>query len=348
MRFSLRRHLLVSPPWLALLVGGALEWGGGFSVAHGESAIAEERRGLEIAAQWPSASSELRLRVWAPDGVRRVQPLLGHLEIYHDGRPSSRVKIQSLGVRAGGGARAVQECALVLGGDGGLYGEIDRLLELVPPHDSKRYNHRRIPLDAHRAFDPATRSAMIEELRLLSEQLAQGIGLGASPPTGLVPIDLDLSTLLEARAGDSVAFELEVRYLDPSGRPAIATTFHRISVLAPFSRLPLPAGGRGDRPSTTLAGAWYAGDLHVHDCKDEAGFWRGCPTCQAESLNWGDENPLSRLKNQFDALGADWFASTSHSYCIESSSEYDAVAADAAALNAEGGVRPYRRLLRGA
>lgn len=109
-------------------------------------------------------------------------------------------------------------------------------------------------------------------------------------------------------------------------------------VIAPFPRQPLPAGGAGARPGGTLAGAWYTGDLHVHDCKDEAGFWRGCPTCQAESLNWGDDNPLSRLKIQYDTKGADWFTSTSHSYCIENATEYEQVRADALALNEEGGV----------
>jgi len=297
-----------------------------------------EHTALEAAAEWPAASPDLRLRVWAPEQVRRARSLAGHLEIYHDGPPTSRVEIESLEIRCGEDRVWRRPCALVLHGDGGLYGEIDRLLELVPPATSKRFAHRRLPLDAHRADPPAARAARIDELRLLSADLARGKGLGASPPTGLVPIELDLAALLEPRPGASATFRIEVHYRDSAGRPARAATSHSISLLPPFSRLPLPAGGRAELPGAELAGAWAAGDLHVHDCKDEAGFWRGCPTCQAESLNWGDENSLRRLKNQYAALGADWFSSTSHSYCLESSSEYDAVAADAAALNAEGGV----------
>ncbi|MFQ5382661.1 MAG: hypothetical protein ACE5EF_13720, partial [Dehalococcoidia bacterium] len=92
---------------------------------------------------------------------------------------------------------------------------------------------------------------------------------------------------------------------------------------------------RGGEELFELQGTWHVGDLHVHDCKDETSIIgeRGCPTCFAETLNWGDDNSLGALKNQYVAKGADWFTITSHSYCVTSAPEYNGVQADANSLS---------------
>jgi hypothetical protein len=302
------------------------------------AALPPDAASLEAQAEWPAASPDLRLRVWLPEQIRRVRPASAHIEVYHDGGVQSVVQVESIALRIAGREMARRPVDLRLRGDDGLYGELVQLAELVPASESKRYAHRQVPLTAHRAFDAA-------ELELMSDELQQlGTTLAArhsdAPSMGLLEIGVDLPALLGADAapGARVELEFEVGYLDAHGRHRSARVSHMVQVIPPFPRQPLPAGGNAALPLGTLAGAWYTGDLHMHDCKDETGFWRGCPTCQAESLNWGDDNPLSRLKIQYDTLGADWFTSTSHSYCLENANEYEQVRADVAALNEEGGV----------
>ncbi|MCH2112588.1 MAG: hypothetical protein MK213_06985, partial [Planctomycetes bacterium] len=75
----------------------------------------------------------------------------------------------------------------------------------------------------------------------------------------------------------------------------------------------------------------HAGDLHVHNCRDQA--ISGCPDCNAESFNISGAFHNSDLKPQYQALGMDWFSTTTHSYCVNNDTEFNAIAAEAAALD---------------
>lgn len=290
---------------------------------------------LYAEAAWPAASADLHLRAWFPTGVRRLQPVQVHLEAYHDGQRSSRVRIEGVEVRAANQRIAQWDGALELQGDSGLYGEMVRLANLVPPHESKAYHHRTAPYEAYQAFETEEREGMLEELQILATQLA---GRQTElPAMGLLPLTLPLDQLLDNKIGSMVELQIAVQYTAPDGQSATAELNHLLSRIADFPRLPLPVDGLGESPAVASRGTWYSGDLHMHHCKDEAGFWRGCPTCQAESTNFGDDNSLERLKTQYEALGADWFASTSHSYCLQKEEEYGRLSTTIADLNAMGG-----------
>ncbi|MAE68835.1 MAG: hypothetical protein CME06_00040 [Gemmatimonadetes bacterium] len=287
-------------------------------------------------AAWPMASPHLRLRAWFPERIRRAVPVRAHVEVYYGGAHGSSVRIERVEVRAGERVVARGESDLLLAGDEGLYAEMIRLGQLVPPGESKAYSHRFVPYNAFEAFDVEERDGMLEELQLLGTR-ASTLTADARP-MGLIPLTLPFDRLLRGGLGELTDLEIRVAYTAPNGDAAIATSSRRVRRVADFPRLPLGIGGKGELPMIAVEGEWYTGDLHVHDCKDEAGFFRGCPTCQAESINWGDDNTLDVLKTQYDALGADWFTSTSHSYCLQKEEEYDRVAQNVAELNAQGGV----------
>ena len=273
--------------------------------------------------------------MWLPLHVRQVIPIDGAVEIYFDGPPSYQVRVLGVTVRGDGRIVAEATSSLFLAGDGGIYGEFDRLAELVPPTHSKRYAHRRVPAEVHTSIDPDEVVGLIGDMDHLGKTLVDWTS--EYPPMGQVPVRVDLPAVLRERPGETIELEVEVRYIAPGGRLQSAFVAHRVQVLPDFPRMPLAASGNGILPSLDQSGTWYTGDFHVHDCKDEAGFWRGCPTCQAESVNWGSDFSLAQLKTQFTALGADWFTSSSHSYCLESSTEYRRVFEQVLTLNEEPG-----------
>lgn len=128
-----------------------------------------------------------------------------------------------------------------------------------------------------------------------------------------------------ARPGDVGTLELAVRYRRSGGERIVRGT-HRVRLLAPYRRVRLP--GLGPLGASVR---FVACDLHVHHCRDEA--IGGCPSCLAETQNLRASFTLRQLRSQYQALGLQAFASTSHSYCINSAAEYAGIARDAAALS---------------
>lgn len=295
-----------------------------------------DSRRLFQAEVWPPVAPGLRIRPWILPAVRARTPFRAHLEIYHDGPRGSRIRVDRLRVRHGDSTLVDVDTRLELVGDGGIYADFSRLAEVVPPGESKRYAHRTLPPDVHRGLDRDELEGALMELDDLGRRLAEVGGRGGAPPLGQIGFVLDPSRFLGGAAGDSAELELTVDYVDGRGVAQVGRLKHTLRRLPDFPRLPLAVGGTGAFPDFAPEGEWYTGDLHVHSCKDETGFWRGCPECQAEFKNWGVENDLASLKSQFVAMGASWFSSSSHSYCLARESEYERLRGAAAALSRDG------------
>jgi len=134
--------------------------------------------------------------------------------------------------------------------------------------------------------------------------------------------------------GHEIPITIRIRF-DRGAGEEVLKLHHTITIVEQLPSGPQGKVRMGGGATIEVAGTWHFGDLHVHDCKDEASIFgrRGCPTCYAESLNWGDDNSLAEMKDQYEAMGADWFTITSHSYCLESASEYNQVKSQANSLS---------------
>ncbi len=210
----------------------------------------------------------------------------------------------------------------VLVGDQGFVQDLYLALEMVDPDISHRHTKRQyIPLEDWKALSPEaearTISTIIENVREL-----QAAG---SPQLTNVLFELDLNALFGANSqtGDVAPVQIIAQWNGGAHSSSVAIT-HHITKLSPYMSPPYASRGTG-------TGAWVTGDLHVHNCRDEA--IGGCDSCSAESFNISGAFSNADLKPQFQALGMDFFSSTTHSYCINSTSEFNAVLTESQSLS---------------
>ena len=211
-------------------------------------------------------------------------------------------------------------------GDGGLVARAHLLMETINPEITHRHDQRIfIPLEDRPELSPDVESALF---RRLLDTMSEVVALQGSQLRNL-KFDIYLPALfpIGSQPGDEAVLDLVLDY-ELDGSLQQTTIIHPVVLLEPY--LPPPAGWSADG-STRNAGAWHRGDLHVHNCRDEA--VSGCPSCAAESFNISGSFSNADLKPQFQALGMDWFSTTTHSYCINSDNEFNAVAAEAASLD---------------
>ena len=211
-----------------------------------------------------------------------------------------------------------------LEGDAGFLGDLLYKMELVDPELSHRHSNRiYLPLEDRPEISPAAEARYFDEILEGVEQLKAAGGLQMRNVT----FDLDLARLFGAAIpGDEAAFDVVLDYRDAEGFAAQAWINHSVALLA--DHLPPPPEWYR---TTRGAGDWYVGDLHVHNCRDEA--VSGCPDCPAESVNITGSFTNANLKAQFVALGFDWFSTTTHSYCINSDTEFNQVVAESTLLD---------------
>ncbi|MCP4092068.1 MAG: CehA/McbA family metallohydrolase [Planctomycetes bacterium] len=214
-----------------------------------------------------------------------------------------------------------------LAGDHGFLNDLYLEMERTDPDFSHRHTKRLfIPLEDYEPLGPEGEA---EAMRRVLQGVADLKQSGA-PQIYDAQFDVDLAALFgpDAQVGDVAPFEIVVTWFDGSQQQS-NTLLRTITMLAPFR--PAPAGhwsyNRG-------VGSWVTGDLHVHNCRDEA--INGCDSCAAESVNITGAFTNAQLKPQFQALGFDFFSSTTHSYCINSDTEFDAVLAESVALTDPG------------
>ncbi len=274
-----------------------------------------------------TAEAAVRVFPWGlMDEVRRTDLAVPmQVQIYNGG--TEAVSLEGFRVvRADGEVLvAVDLAGERLPGDGGRVADLYYDLELVDPEISHRHTHRIfLPEAARPELDPASEADVVEAIirgvRRLQEE--------GAPMLRNLQFDLDLARLFpaSARPGDEAAFDVVVAYRDAGGRTGQAVWNHTLRLLAPWQAPPAAWTRRAGQ-----TGAWYKGDLHVHNCRDQA--IGGCPEdCAAESFNITGSFSTAQLKSQFQALGFDWFSSSSHSYCI-SDQEFQEIANETTTLD---------------
>jgi len=206
-------------------------------------------------------------------------------------------------------------------GDQGFVRGLYRGMESVDPDFSHRHRNRLfIPLEERQELGP---DVEVRIMREITEGVAQLQRSGA-PQLAMAPFALDLAALFgpEAQVGDVAPFELVLSWRDQA--QALQETRLSLDITLLPQYLP-PPPGRASRGT----GSWVTGDLHVHNCRDEAVF--GCDSCPAESVNITGAFTNADLKTQYLAMGMDFFSSTSHSYCI-SAGEFNSVLQESSSL----------------
>ena len=213
-----------------------------------------------------------------------------------------------------------------LSGDGGRYLDLLWQLERADPELSHRHHHRLfIQLEEHQPLEPAAEARLFDEIRDAVIALRES----GAPQVRNLRFEVPLADLFGPAAlpGDQAAFDVIVRYTQ-SGRTHETVYSHAVDLLPAYQ--PPPAAwyaGRGGRGGQD----WFAGDLHVHNCRDQA--VGGCPDCPAESVNITGSFTNADLKAQYVALGMDWFSSSTHSYCINSDAEFNALVGESNTLD---------------
>ena len=201
-------------------------------------------------------------------------------------------------------------------GDDGFLHNLYYLMERADPDFSHRHSKRLfIPLEDYEPLGPEGEVATMRQVIEGVQELKRS----GAPQMADIPFEVDIPRLFgpNPQVGDEAPFQVVVRWSD--GVSVQTTTMPwSITLLAPFRQPPAGhwSAGRG-------VGGWISGDLHVHNCRDEA--INGCDSCAAESVNITGAFTNAQLKPQFQALGFDFFSSTTHSYCINSDAEFNAV-----------------------
>ena len=281
-------------------------------------------------------NERLIIRMFAPDAVRTPADLTASLELNYSGE--KHVPVQVLGVRIEvNGSLVHLENSFALYGDGGWYRSFIRTLERMHPTLSGLYMHRLFTpreraLDSPGAGDYGLFAAALEMVERAREDTYFRDFPTVLPVDFSIPLS-DLDERGEFHIGEKITVTALISFTEGEKTRRVKYV-HTIDVVEPFPQSPVRYYD-GYGVLREIPGNWHSGDLHVHYCKDEASFFgeRGCPDCQAESVNFGDDNTLADLKGQYQALGASWFTITSHSYCIESVSEYEQVRFQAEAVS---------------
>lgn len=248
------------------------------------------------------------------------------VQLYNPG--GATVELVDLVVQTPEGKRLAQTDlkGLPLQGDFGAVESIYMDMERVDPDFSHRHNNRLyIPLEDRTPLGP---EAEAEAMRRVLDGV-NALKHSGAPQLHNAQFELDLAALFgpDSQAGDVAPYELVVSWQDGSGQLQQNVLSHSMTRIPHFRGA--PAGHWSYQRGT--AGSWVVGDMHVHNCRDEA--INGCDSCAAESVNITGAFTNAQLKTQFQAVGFDWFSSTTHSYCINSDTEFNAVLTESQTLS---------------
>jgi len=264
------------------------------------------------------------------DGVRRRADFTGSIEVNLPAARGSVLRIESLEIISGDMTLVEMPLSIILWGDGGWYEQMARDLEKIEPAVSYIYLPRKYhPLDHYRTLSEEELFRLEQECLSRVESAREDPYFLLHPPVDLIRFPVPITEMVsedEFRPGLVIPMTIRLRYEGVDGGEEILELEHVVTALEPMPQGPQGLYLQGE-DELMVQGTWNSGDLHVHDCKDETSIIgeRGCPTCFAESVNWGADNSLEEMKSQYNAMGADWFTITSHSYCVEAQNEYNGV-----------------------
>ncbi|MHC4823169.1 MAG: CehA/McbA family metallohydrolase [Planctomycetota bacterium] len=248
------------------------------------------------------------------------------VQLYNSGDASVRLLELEVRTPEGETLSRVDLDEIPLQGDHGLVNEIYLDMERADPDFSHRHTNRLfIPLEDWVPLGP---EAEAETIRRAMDGVAELKRSGA-PQLHNALFDVDLERLFgtDAQVGDVAPFEVVVRWHAGSGGIQQSRYTQHITMIPAFRPPPVGHWSNSQRGTSS----WVVGDLHVHNCRDEA--IGGCDSCAAESLNITGAFTNADLKTQFQAIGFDYFSSTTHSYCINSDTEFQAVLTEAQTLS---------------
>lgn len=214
-----------------------------------------------------------------------------------------------------------------LHGDQGELLEVHAMLERLPVDVSHRRSDRMfVAVDAIPEQDGGQIADLAHKVELRVAALREA---GMAQARNLT-FHVDLAQLFPAgaQAGDEALLDLELVYADADGPGKRVLHTHAIELLPAHLG---PPQAWLDRYGARLPGQFVTGDLHVHNCRDQATL--GCPNCAAESFNITGAFTNAQLRSQFQALGYQFFSTSTHSYCIQGSAEFANVASEAASLD---------------
>jgi hypothetical protein len=277
-------------------------------------------------------------RLFVLESVRERSDFTGSVEVNYPADRGSELKLLSLELLHEGKVYHRQSLSEVMKGDGGWYTDLIRNLEKLPPEVSFIITNRKyLPADYHKSLTDGEKDRIHRGVLERVESAREDPYFALNPPTRLIKFPVPVKELVsteEFEVGLSVPITVRIRYTG-IGMKGTLELNRTITVAEPYPGGPESFVVNETGKSSEVQGGWYYGDLHVHDCKDETSIVgeRGCPTCYAETLNWGDDNQLGEMKDQYVAKGANWFTITSHSYCVESENEYNSVASQADLLS---------------
>lgn len=273
----------------------------------------------------------------APDAGVRVLPfgimsevrdpsmvVPGQVQIYN----GSEEGIELVSLRVSTPSGAVAEVPLhseALPGDAGQLWETYRTMEMLDPELTHRHRNRMfIPLEDRVELSPAENADLFQRVVEHVRRLQKTPAL----PMRNIKFEVDLQKLFPAgsQPGDKALLLVDLAYRTPSGAFLAASVQQDVTWLPSWRP---PTSAYLNRLNST-AGYYVRGDLHVHNCRDEA--TGGCPSCAAESVNISGAYTNAELKPQFQALGFDFFSTTTHSYCINSNAEFQDVVNESNAL----------------
>ncbi|MCP3917279.1 MAG: CehA/McbA family metallohydrolase [bacterium] len=266
---------------------------------------------------------------FAPDAVRAAVPMHVGVLVYNPGERFASVEVTGVEVTVDGHRLGEARVAATLPGEA-EYGAVQEMLERLPEELTHLHRERRwfAPADAplyapNEAYDKL--GEVRRRIAALREKYASGVPEPFVQPTLAVPLDQVFAT--GAAVGTEAELEVAVTWRTPGGDVQRSAVTHTLVWLGPRPALP-PTSAAAAGGATV-----HAGDLHVHSCHGEAvNACAPSDDCAAETLQTSGSFTYAELKTQYQALGAEWFTATDHSYCINSDAEYAAIVAETVAL----------------
>ncbi|MCB9915263.1 MAG: CehA/McbA family metallohydrolase [Planctomycetes bacterium] len=279
--------------------------------------------------QAAAPEAELVLVPFVPTDVREPRTAEVALLVYNPVADEAPAVLERFEVTAGGDVLYAADLARALPGDP-RYGEVNALVERLPQELTELHRERRYfaPADAPEFAGDAVFEARREIDARWQALAAEYLGGAPQPFVQLdFPLAYDQLFFADAPEGTQARLELRLAWRTPAGAPRTTVLPRTITKLAPFR--PLAPGALAALGTSVTV---HAGDLHVHSCHGEAaGACSPSSNCTAESLQTSGAFSYAQLKGQYQALGYDWYTATDHSYCVNSTSEFQAMQAECAA-----------------
>ena len=259
------------------------------------------------------------------DTVRVPGPVPAHVVIHNGG--VERIEVDRVALRAHGREILRVEVQQALAPDL-EYSELAALVERLPIEYTERHRPRDFADPMAREFVDSEIPAAWQEIAAKLSNIRHRVSETGRLPFLEIPLTIPMDTLFAgSRVDEPLHLEFEVHY-QRAGEPRARTTEITVRRLPPFRGAP-------ESLYAELGSGLeiHAGDLHVHSCHGEAlGACSPSANCTAETAQLSGSFSFAELRAQYEALGLDWFTATDHSYCINSDSEYDAIADEVAAI----------------